>query len=93
MDMYFGGEAEAALGLHHLLQDVALDAGCTDILVHHAVLQVHVVHRHAHQGHRVRQRQPAQPPPVVWIGQRDAFEYLLSSTHLLADRHKHTLLW
>lgn len=65
MDMYFGGEAEAALGLHHLLQDVALDAGRADVLVHHAMLQVHVVNHHAHQRHRViRHGQRAQA--IVW---------------------------
>ena len=48
--VHLGGEAEAALGLHHLLQHVALDASGADVLVDHALLQVHVVHRQTHQG-------------------------------------------
>lgn len=42
-----GSEAEAATGLHDLLQHVTLDARCAHVLVHHAMLQVHVVHRQA----------------------------------------------
>lgn len=44
-----GSEAEAAAGLHHLLQHVAPDARGADVLIHHAVFQVHVVHCQANQ--------------------------------------------
>ena len=44
-----GSEAEAAAGLHDLLQHVALDARRAHVLVHNAVLQMHVVHCQADQ--------------------------------------------
>lgn len=46
---YLSSEAEAAFGLHHLLQNVALDACSTDILIDNAVLQMDVIYRHADQ--------------------------------------------
>lgn len=64
---YLGAEAEAAFGLHHLLQDVALDAGSADVFIDHAVLQVHVVHSQADQRQVSREREPGQP--VVCTGQ------------------------
>lgn len=45
---YLRSEAEESLGFHHFLQHVALDARCAVIFVHHAVLQVDVVHRQTH---------------------------------------------
>ena len=42
---YLGCETKEPFGLNHLLQHVALDPGRAVVVVHHSVLQVHVVHR------------------------------------------------
>jgi len=59
--MYLGSEAEAAFGLHHLLQDVALNAGRADVLVDDAVLQVDVIYCHADQWQLIGEGESAQP--------------------------------
>lgn len=46
---HLSSEAEATLWGHHLFQDVALDAGSTDIFIDYTVLQVDVIYRHANQ--------------------------------------------
>lgn len=58
---HLGRETEAAFGLHHLLHHVALDARRAHVLVDNAVLQVHVVHRHADQRQLVGEGESAQP--------------------------------
>lgn len=60
-DPHLGSETEAAFGLHHLLHHVALDPRRADVLVDNAVLQVHVVHRHADQRQLVGEGESAQP--------------------------------
>lgn len=56
---YFSGEAEAAFGLHYLLQDVALDASSAHVFVYHAMLQVDVINGQADQ-RQIRQGKSAQ---------------------------------
>lgn len=58
---YLSSEAEAAFGLHHLLQNVALDASSADIFIDHAVLQMDVVYRHADQRQLIGEGKSAQP--------------------------------
>lgn len=57
---YLGRETEAALGGHHLLQDVALDSSSADIFIDHTVLQMDVIDRHANQRQITGQGRSAQ---------------------------------
>lgn len=65
---YLSSEAEAAFGLHHLLQDVALDSSGADVFIDDAVLQVNIIDRHADQRQVVAEGQSVQP--VVCGSQR-----------------------
>lgn len=57
---YLSCEAEAAFRLHHLLQNMALDAGGADVFIDDTVLQVDVVYRHADMRKILREGEPAQ---------------------------------
>lgn len=69
---YLSSETEAAPGLPHLLQHVVLDACRADVLVHHTMFQLDIIHQQTHQRR-------------VWQGhQRQTYR----STEEERDQHK-----
>lgn len=60
MTYYLCCKAEAALWLHHLLQNMVLDPSWAHVLIYNTMFQVNIIHHHINQWTISRQGQMLQ---------------------------------